>query len=279
MNSFAVRAKDVSTSMPFWLARTIDEFLRMRPYRPNRDEVRSAAEYLARQSGELPSRIRLKRILGVAECEHVTRVVPINHEPFTAAHTSRLLGAMDRMVARTPRARCERDAALRDCVIIALCFARLEAVSAVARLSLDAIQDTLRKQSDTASAWSRRLAHKTSNWLVELGFTDVDSSVPSEITANASLPQALKTRFGHPYLGNGVPARMVKLLREIGYGAPERGIGVVRDMRTSREASPASREATGIQCQRRRRRQSGELSQGEVSLHRDTVNALPKRML
>lgn len=260
MSSFAVRVKDVSTSMPFWLARTIDEFLRMRPYRPNQDEVRAAAEYLIRQSGEPPSRIQLKRILGVAESEHVAQVVPINRERFTSAHATRLLTAMERMIARTPRARCERDAALRDCVIIALCLARSETVPAVTRLSISEIQGTLRNHSGAAGAWSRRLERLTRSWLVELGFTDVGSSTANEHAANTSTPHALKTRFRRPYLGNGVPARMVRLLREIGYGAPERGVGVVRDMRMNREALPASREAPGMRSLHQRRRHRGGIS-------------------
>jgi hypothetical protein len=210
---------------PFWLDAALSEFLSASKYSPSAEEVKSAVMSLERRMGRAPSKIQLKRTLGVTEAGAVDQAVPM---PPRRLSRTELLGVVMRLAKRVqdaPVGRDERASWTRDACAIGL--------AAWLGISFRKVVETTLQQGRELEIELGRHAAKPGELqpLVQLlqgWLVDYIANVRPRFSAyGSSASKLLLTRFGEPYGGFGLAGRFAELLRDQGLDCWSRGAGLL----------------------------------------------------
>lgn len=206
---------------PFWLGTVLAEFLCAPKYSPSAEEVRSAVASLARHTAHKPSKIQLKRTIGVTEAGAIDHALPM---PARRLNHIELLGVVMRLAERVhdaPNGRDERASWTRDACAIGLAawlgisFRRVVEITLQQARELEA---ELRRHAAQPGEL-RPLAQQLHKWLVDY----LTTVRPRFSGYRSTAAELLLTRFGEPYGGFGLAARFAELLRDQGLPCWPRG--------------------------------------------------------
>ena len=210
---------------PFWLSMVLSEFLGASKYSPSAEEAKSAAESLARRNGRGPSKIQLKRTLGVTEAGAIESALPM---PPRRLSRIELLGVMTRLASMVQDAPVGRDARAswtRDACAIGL--------AAWLGISFRKVVGTSLRQGRELEGELRRQATRPGELqpLVQLlhgCLADYLANVrPRFAGYGSTATELLLTRFGERYGGFGLATRFACLLRDCELQCWPRGVSLL----------------------------------------------------
>lgn len=206
---------------PFWLDQVLSECLDASSYSPSPEEVRSAAAALQRQEGRGPSKIQLKRVLGVTEAQAIDDAVPTSSRRLSRNELLGVMWRLEKTVQAAPVGRDERSSWTRDACAIGLAAWLGLSFRTVVSMSLrQGRQLEIELGRQAALPGDRRpLIQLLHRWLVDY-LTNIRPRFSGYEQTAAEL---FLTRFGEPYGGFGLAARFADLLRECNLACWPRG--------------------------------------------------------
>lgn len=212
---------------PYWIDRVVEDHLNRAIYRPTVAEVESAASWLKSKQREVqPSRIRLKKTLGLTESVQILKVLQAHTRPFGQTDLDHLLLAINDEIGHADTRRSCRDAMQRDAMVIANCMLHGEGLEVTCRLSVAQVQG-IWESRDASGLLSSRMWKLIVEWRHEY-----ESNVRPRWSSDGCRTSCyFVTRHGLNYLGFGVPRLITRCLERIGYPGYRRGVSVLRDLR------------------------------------------------
>lgn len=234
--------------VPYWVASVVDSHLARPRYQVSDVEVESARAVLA--SGQnAPSKIGLKRLLGVAEGAAVDQAMGRRASRLSLSDLHRVVQLVDRRVHEATAGRDARTSWVRDAACMAVAAWSGQHFPDVCSTAAGAGADFIRTWSSLASQqsandprlaevfgafsrWMHGYVHSVRPWFEKYG------------TASEAL---FLTRFGKPYRGFGLASRLADVLREANVDDWQRGIWLLAGTHLSHAepTCPADRASNG----------------------------------
>lgn len=208
---------------PWWLADTCARHLSGSRYSPSVAEVRTASLHLSK-AGLAPSKIRLKRLLGVTEAKAIGACGTPGPQ-LGADKALEVVRLLDKDLLALPTAREEQACALRDACCLAI--AMWTGVSFATAVKTDMHAYARLRCELKAASGSSALPLTTLEQIVRTMLRWLDfytTGVRPRFERYERREQAfLLTRYGLPDGGNGMPGRFADLLRRAGVADWSRG--------------------------------------------------------
>lgn len=195
-------------SAPYWLASIIRTELWSQRHVTSTREL-EAARAVLQERGELVSKLRVKRMVGVAESKNLQEVVPAPRRRATSVEALEFFDHCEARIQQTPSSRAARDALCRDTLVLLLSAGGGQKIEVLCALTLQELQRELRRNHAVLSARSQRLA--TLQTHLGRGYLRNVRARFGRACPNASAP-AFISRFGQPLEGHALRSRTSDLM-------------------------------------------------------------------
>ncbi|KQV53297.1 hypothetical protein ASC95_11140 [Pelomonas sp. Root1217] len=221
----ANRFSSTELSRPFWVDSVLSEHLAALRYGPSAAEVHAAVASILKREGRLPSKVQLKRTLGVTETEAIDDAVPTSARRLSRAELMGVLVRLAQVVQGKAAGREEQASWARDACAIGLAawlgISFRKVVHTTLRQGRE-LEGELRRQAMCPGELQPlvRLLH---GWLADY----LASVRPRFAGYGSTATELLLTRFGEPYGGFGLAARFAGLLRDHGLQCWPRGVSLL----------------------------------------------------
>lgn len=210
---------------PYWVSSIAYQTLVKRAYRVNGAEVDAAIRVL-RDGGRTPSKIALKRLLGVTEAIPLDQALGRCSKRLTDGEFAQVLALIDACVEHAPKGRSEWGGWVRD----AACFAMVAwnglPRRRIPNVDLKEGEKMIRECLELQPAASEALVIQASilaRWMT----TYLERVRPVFLGQCPSNRPLYLTRFAQPYGGNGLAGHLAPVLRDAGVRDWSRGYALL----------------------------------------------------
>lgn len=211
--------------VPYWLAQVCKVELNGKRYRVSPAEVAAAADTLSSSVGP-PSKIAVKRLLGISEGKALDALMPKARPALSPAEVESVMQQMDSDIQTLPSSRDEQACAIRDACCIAMMswgrfsYRQLPDV----RLSDGLLTVQQWHAGVNATAPSPPFSSSTIELFAKWGNLYVDAVRPRFSKFANECDAFFLNRYGDGYLGTSLPARIADLLERAGIEDRARGV-------------------------------------------------------
>lgn len=211
--------------VPYWLAQVCRTELNGKRYQVSPAEVAAAADALS-SSVDRPSKIAVKRLLGVTEGKALDALMPNARPPLSTAEVESVMLLMDSDIRTLPSARDEQASAIRDACCIAMMSWHRCSYRDLPGIRLpDGLATVQQWHAGIKAAMpSAPFSGPTIELFAKWGDLYVDIVRPRFSKFATGSDALFLTRFGGTYQGTTLPARIASLLERVGIKDRSRGV-------------------------------------------------------